>query len=91
MSLHPRGHEKNSWQVQEAKTYFSKLIHCAEAFGLQKITRQGQEVAVVMSKQEYDKLVRPKNSLVDFFTNSPLCEIDLNIERSKDPMREVDL
>lgn len=88
MSLHSHG---NSWQIQEAKTHFSKLIHCAEAYGLQKITRQGHEVAVVMSKEEYDRLVQPKTSLVDFFANSPLSEIDIEIERSKDPMREVDL
>ncbi len=90
MALHSH-HEKNTWQIQEAKTYFSKLIHNAEEFGLQKITRQGHEVAIVMSKQEYDKLVKPKTSLIDFFTNSPLSEIDITIERSKDSMREVDL
>jgi antitoxin Phd len=91
MALHPHSPEKNSWQIQEAKTYFSKLIHCVEEFGLQKITRQGHEVAVVMSKKEYDKLVQPKTSLIDFFANSPLSELDIDIERSKDPMREVDL
>lgn len=83
--------EKNSWQIQEAKTHFSKLIHCAEAYGLQKITRQGHEVAIVLSRKEYDKLVQPKTSLVEFFTNSPLSEIDIDLERSKDTMREVDL
>jgi prevent-host-death family protein len=91
MGLHSHSHGKNTWQIQEAKTYFSKLIHCAETDGLQKITRQGHEVAVVMSMQEYDKLVRPKTSLVEFFTDSPLSEIDIPIKRSKDPMREVDL
>lgn len=91
MPLHSHNPEKNSWQIQEAKTYFSKLIHCAEAYGLQKITRQGHEVAVIMSKQEYDKLVKPNTSFIDFMTNSPLSKIDIPIERSKDPMREVDL
>ena len=53
MPRHPHTHDqdKNSWQIQEAKTCFSKLIDCAESFGLQKITRQGHEVAVVMSKK----------------------------------------
>lgn len=41
-----------------------------------------------MSKQEYDKLVRPKTSLIDFFANSPLSEIELDLERSKDGMRD---
>lgn len=93
MAAHSQRHEKNknSWQIQEAKTHFSKLIHRAESHGLQKITRQGHEVAIVISKTEWDKLVQPKTSLIDFFTSSPLSEIDINIERSKDLMREVDL
>jgi len=91
MPAHSHSHKKNSWQIQEAKTYFSKLIHCAEAYGLQIITRQGHEVAVVLSKKEYDKLVQPKTSLIEFFANSPLSEIDIDTKRSKDSMREVDL
>lgn len=91
MSLHSYNQKKNSWQIQEAKTYFSKLINAVESNGLQKITRQGEEVAVIMSKKEYDRLMRPKTSLIEFFANSPLSEIDIDTDRSKDLMREVDL
>lgn len=93
MSLH--SHKKsqpaNKWQIQEAKAHFSKLINSLELNGLQKITKQGEEVAVVMSKKEYDKLIRPKTTLIDFFANSPLSEFDIDIERSKDEMRDIDL
>lgn len=82
---------KDTWQIQEAKAHFSKLINSLETNGLQKITKQGEEVAIVMSKKEYEKLVRPKTTLIEFFANSPLSEIDLDIERSKDEMRDIDL
>jgi len=91
MALHSHSQDKNSWQIQEAKTYFSKLIHNAEAYGMQKITRQGHEVAVVISMREYAKLIEPNTSFIEFMTNSPLSKIDLPLERSKEPMREVDL
>ena len=95
MSLHfnKKSHSKDTWQIQEAKTHFSRLINAAEADGLQRITRQGEAVAVVMSITEYEKLVRPKTTLIEFFENSPLndVDIDIDIQRSKDTMREVDL
>lgn len=56
-----------------------------------KLQDQGEMVAVVMSKQEYDKLVQPKATLVEFFEKSPLSEIDIEIERSKEAMRDFDL
>ena len=90
MSLH-FNHSGDRWQIQEAKTHFSKLINSLETNGLQKITKQGKDVAVIMSKKEYDKLIRPKTTLVEFFENSPLSEIDLDFQRSKDEMRDVDL
>lgn len=93
MSLHShkKSQAKDTWQIQEAKAHFSKLINSLEVRGVQKITKQGEEVAVVMSKKEYDKLVRPKTTLIEFFENSPLSEMDIDVERSKDEMRDIDL
>ncbi len=93
MSLHSnkKSQVKDTWQIQEAKAHFSKLINSLELNGLQRITKQGEEVAIVMSKKEYEKLVRPKTTLIEFFENSPLSEIDMDFQRSKDEMREIDL
>jgi antitoxin Phd len=88
---HKKSQVKDTWQIQEAKAHFSKLINSLELNGLQKITKQGEEVAIVMSIKEYEKLVRPKTTLIEFFENSPLGEIDIDIQRSKDEMRDIDL
>jgi len=34
---------------------------------------------------------RPNNSLVDFFKDSPLRDMDIDMMRSKGPAREIDL
>lgn len=78
------------WQIQDAKAKFSKLISSLEK-GDQFITYRGEPVAVVISKKRYDELTAPRGSLLDFFKQSPLQEIDIEIERQRDLPREVDL
>jgi prevent-host-death family protein len=84
----------STWQVQEAKSRFSELIERAEKEGPQTITRHGKPSAVVVSMAEYEALRERgggRQSLVDFLLNSgPILE-DVNLERSKDTGREIDL
>ncbi len=75
-----------SWQLQEAKNKFSQVVDEAQSKGPQTITRRGKEVAVVLSASEYHKLTASKIKLSDFFSQSPLCE--LSLERDKSPLRE---
>ena len=82
---------KNVWQIQEAKAQFSRVVDNANVKGYQIITKQGEPVAVILSKKEFDKLTRPKTSLLNFFKAAPCQEIELDIERSKDLPREFDL
>lgn len=82
------------WQVQTAKARFSELFRRARTEGPQVITRQGTEAVVMISHERYDQLVskphRPK-SLVQFFRESPLVGVELDLERNKDEGREIDL
>jgi prevent-host-death family protein len=82
---------KNVWQIQEAKAKFSQLVEDANVKGYQTITKQGQPVAVILSKEEFDKITESKTSLLVFFKAAPCQEIELNIRRSKDLPRELDL
>lgn len=82
---------KNVWQIQEAKAKFSQLVEDANRKGYQTITRQGEPVAVILSKKEFDKITQSKTSLRNFFKAAPCQEIELNIQRSKDLPREFDL
>lgn len=89
--LRENGANKNEWQIQEAKAKFSQLVNDANIKGHQTITKQGKAVAVILSKKEFDKMSQSKTSLLNFFKAAPCQEIELEIKRSKETPREVDL
>lgn len=80
-----------SWQLQDAKNRFSAVVKAAEKEGPQVITVHGQEKAVVLSADAYQRLVQRKGSLLDFFQQSPWAKTEIDISRSKDTGRDVDL
>ncbi len=80
-----------SWQMQEAKARFSELMRRAAADGPQTITVHGRRAAVVLSPGDYDRLKRPRLSQAEFLRASARVGVDLNIERDKSPMRDIDL
>jgi len=83
-----------SWQIQTAKARFSEVFRLARTEGPQRITRQGKEGVVMISEEQYERLTvksrRPK-SLVQFFRDSPLVGVELDLERDRDTGRDVDL
>lgn len=81
----------NSWQLQEAKNRLSQVVDHALHDGPQTITLRGKPAAVVISVEAFQKLSQPKTTLKDFFQQSPLRDVELNITRSKDLPRKVDL
>ena len=78
-----------AWPLQDAKNKLSEVIERAIKNGPQEITRRGKKAAVVLSFQEYLRLLKGNTSLIDFFRQSPLRGIKL--ARTKDLPREVDL
>ncbi|MBS2961614.1 type II toxin-antitoxin system Phd/YefM family antitoxin [Actinocrinis puniceicyclus] len=44
------------WQIQEAKQRFSELIRSVQADGPQFVTKHGEEIAVVIDIEEYNRL-----------------------------------
>ena len=83
-----------SWQIQTAKARFSEVFRRARAEGPQRITRQGKEGVVMISDEQYEQLVsrshQPK-SIVQFFRESPLVGIELDLDRQKDQGRDIEL
>jgi len=58
----------------------------------QFVTKHGNNAVVVLSFEDYKKIIKPKTNLVTFLRNSPLSEIDLDISRNKtDFPRDVEL
>ena len=79
------------WQLQEAKAMLSEVIK-ATAVQPQIITVRGKETAVLLSFGEYQKLVRPRETLFDFIQNSPLRDLELELPgRLPEKMRKVSL
>jgi len=75
------------WQLQDAKNKFSELVNHAQFDGPQEITRHGKKMAVVLSFADFQKLKKKKETLAEFFLNSPLKDIE--IERNRDFPRDI--
>ena len=82
---------ENIWQLQEAKNKFSKLVEKAQHEGPQFVTKHGKESVVILSIEEYKKIVKPKSNLFQFIQTSPLSKTLINIARDKSPGRDVEL
>lgn len=77
-----------TWQLQEAKSKFSQVVDEALEGDPQIITRHGQEVAVVLSLAEYRQLLVSRSKLSDFFRQSPLAGLDIDLARDQSAVRE---
>ncbi len=79
------------WKLQDAKNRFSEVVKRALKAGPQIVTLRGKETAVILSMEEYRRLARPEVGLVEFLRSSPLVGVELDVERTRDLGREVDL
>ncbi|MFB5676088.1 type II toxin-antitoxin system Phd/YefM family antitoxin [Paenibacillus terreus] len=79
------------WQLQDAKNQLSSVVKKASDEGPQIISVRGKPAAIVLSMEEYHRLTKPKTLLTDFFKDSPLHDLELDLERNKDFPREVEL
>lgn len=80
-----------TWQMQTAKARFSEVVKHAADDGPQEITVHGRPVAVVVSRELFDRLSGNEASLVDFMRQSPLYgSDDIDFERDRSLPREVE-
>jgi prevent-host-death family protein len=81
-----------SWQMQEAKAKISELVKRAQVEGPQEITMHGKSVAVLISRETFDRLCQHGDSLAAFMQRSPLRGLDeLDFERDPSVTRAVSL
>jgi len=76
-----------TWQLQQAENEFSQVVESAISNGPQIITRRGVEVAVVLSFAEYERMVASRQGLAEFFHESPLVGVDLDLTRDNSEAR----
>lgn len=81
----------DTWQLQDAKNRFSEVVERAQNQGPQFVTKRGVEAVVILSHDDFRKLVKPKKRLSDLLGKSPLVGVELDLERRKDPPRDLEL
>lgn len=78
-----------TWQMQQAKAHMAELVKRAQNQP-QDITLHGKSVAVVISRETFDRLSQAQDSLVGFMRRSPLYGADdIVFERDQSLTREV--
>ena len=77
------------WQVQEAKARLSELVDRARSEGPQVIARHGKESAVVLSIEEYRRLLAERPDFNAWLLSAP--KVNLRIRRRKDRSRQLPL
>jgi prevent-host-death family protein len=81
----------NSWPVQDAKARFSEMLR-ASADAPQHITNRGEEKAVLISSEEYQRLVakKPERTLYEIWKAAPKVADFKLPPRKKERMRKVE-
>lgn len=82
------------WQIQEAKNHLSEVVDLALEVGPQTITRHGKEVAVVVSKADFERKRRPRSArgtILPFLRSLKLARAGPDLTRSRDRDRDTDL
>ena len=76
------------WQLQDAKNKFSELVDEALTHGPQVVTRHGVETVVVVSYNDYRKRRIGQKKLSQFFQESPLVDVEIDLERDRSLPRD---
>ena len=80
-----------TWTIANAKAHFSELVDKAAAEGPQTVTRNGKPTAVVVSYEAWARKTSRKGTLAEFLQNSPLRDVELDLDRVPSAPRELDL
>lgn len=80
-----------NWQLQDAKARLSEVVKLAQSDGPQAITVHGKPAAVVVSREEYERLAGRKLPFAEFIRRSPLAGVELDVTRDRSPPRKVRL
>lgn len=79
------------WALQDAKSKFSEVVRLAVNEQPQTITLRGEEVAVLLSKEEYEALISSKPTFLELMQTSPFKDLNIEFEREESPPREIEL
>jgi prevent-host-death family protein len=80
-----------AWQLQDAKNRLSEVVDEAIRNGPQMITRRGTEAAYVVSAKDWARLARRPRPLIETLRRAPRIPGGLDVTRSTDTGRDIDL
>jgi len=66
----------NNWSIRAAKDHLSELVDAAQQ-APQAITRRGRCAAIVLSREEFERLRREREPLSSFFARSGLADVEI--------------
>ena len=83
----------NQWQLQEAKSKFSRIVDKACNEGPQFVTKHGNNAVVVLSFDDYQRMAAPENNIVEFLRSSPFVDAidEEDFIRDKRSPRDIEL
>jgi antitoxin Phd len=78
---------KKTWTVQDARAHFGDVIEAALKGKPQRVTRRGRDAVVVVSEDEWRRLVKPGMNFGEFLATFPGVpdDIDLMAARRRAP------
>lgn len=82
--------EKGIWQFQEAKAKLSEVLNHVNESGKQVIIRNKKKF-VILSEEAYSVFDGSQRSIMDVFLKCPYPDIELDLARSKETIRDIDL
>jgi len=80
----------NVWTLQDAKNRFSEVVREAVEVGPQTVTKHGVATVVIVSAADYERERKPFMSLYDALRPPGFVGADLELERDRSPMRDID-
>ena len=80
----------NIWQLQEAKAKLSELVKLCKSEP-HIISVRGKDEVVMISLQEYKKIIQPKLSFTELMATFPSGNHEIDLDREVSKFRKVEL
>jgi prevent-host-death family protein len=91
MTIVEKDMRMHAWTVAKAKAKFSEVIDKAKSDGPQSVTRHGRRAVVIVAAEEWERKMKRKGNLAEFFAASPLRGSGTKVRRLPGGVRKVDL
>ena len=80
---------RTGWSVVEAKARLDEIMDEVETEGPQTLLENGNERALIVPMNEWDTNQRRRGTLAEFFHNSPLRGVEIDLTRHPDTVADL--